>query len=80
MRNPKKVSNIEKINGLNQSLYYNTEALDYIQNEISRYENFVKYNEEDTQSLNTLNILRYIEFSLKYLDDTYNKGLILLGG
>lgn len=80
MRNPKKVSNIEKINCLNQSLYYNTEALDYIQNEISRYENFVKYNEEDTQSLNTLNILRYIEFSLKYLDDTYEKGLILLGG
>lgn len=80
MKNPKKVSNIEKINSLNQSLYYNTEALDYIQNEISRYENFVKYNEEDTQSLNTLNVLRYIEFSLKYLDDTYNKGLILLGG
>lgn len=80
MRSPKKVSNIEKINELNQSLYYNTEALDYIQNEISRYENFVKYNEEDTQSLYTLNTLRYIEFCLKYLDDTYNKGLILLGG
>lgn len=80
MKNPKKVSKIEKINSLKQTLYYNSEALDYLKNEISRYENFVKYNEDDTQALNTLNVLKYIEFSLKYLDDTYEKGLILLGG
>lgn len=80
MKNPKKVSRIEKINSLKQTLYYNSEALDYLKNEISRYENFVKYNEDDTQALNTLNVLKYIEFSLKYLDDTYEKGLILLGG
>lgn len=78
MRNPKKVSNIEKINELNQSLYYNTEALDFVQNEIFKYENLYKYNEEDNCVLNTLNILRYIQFSLKYLDDTYSKSLILL--
>lgn len=78
MKNPKKVTKLEKRNGLVQTLYYNTLALDYIENEINRYDNFVKYNEEDMQSLNTLNVLKYIQFSLKYLDDMYNKSIMLL--
>lgn len=64
MKNPKKVTKLEERNALVQALYYNTEALDYIESEINRYDNFVKYNEEDMQSLNTLNVLDYIQFSL----------------
>lgn len=79
MKSMKKVSKLEQKNSLKQTLYYNSEALDYVQNEIARYENLYKYNEDDMQVLNILNILRYIEFSLKYLDDTYEKGLMLLG-
>lgn len=80
MKNPRKVSKLEQRNALVQTLEYNSNALDYVENEINRFENFVKYNENDMQSLNTLNVLKYIQFSLKYLDDTYNKGLMLLGG
>lgn len=78
MKLPKYITKLEKRNGLVQTLDYNTQALDYIENEINRYENFVKYNEDDKQSLNTLNVLKYIQFSLKYLDDMYNKSIILL--
>lgn len=78
MKNPKKVTKLEERNALVQALYYNTEALDYIESEINRYDNFVKYNEEDMQSLNTLNVLDYIQFSLKYLDDVYNKAIFIL--
>lgn len=78
MRFPKNVSKEEQKNSIIQTLEYNTEALDYIQNEINRHEDFLKYK-DDSEIRSQLNILKYIHFSLTYLDDTYNKSLILLG-
>lgn len=80
MKRLKKISKQEQINSINQTLQYNSDALDYIQNEISRYEDMLLYKEDWKEGEETLNILKYIEFSLKYLDDSYNKSLILLGG
>ena len=79
MKNPKKVSKEELKSYLFLSIDYNDEAIDYVQNEISKYENFVKYNEEDFVSKDTLHVLRYMEFSLKFLDRSYNLALKELG-
>ena len=80
MKRLKNISKQEQINSINQTLQYNSDALDYIQNEILRYEDMLLYKEDWKEGEEILNILKYIEFSLKYLDDSYNKSLILLGG
>ena len=79
MKNPKKVTKEELKNSLLQSLEYNSEALDYVENQIVRFEDLLKYNENDEASLNTLNVLKYIEFSLNYLDKSYNETLKSIG-
>lgn len=79
MKKIKKVSNNELINCLLQSLEYNTEALDYMKNEISRLEDLLKYNSNDAEVSRILKIYKYIEFSLKFLDDSYNESLKKLG-
>lgn len=80
MKNPKNVSKSEQKAFLVQTLQYNSIALDYVKEEIQKYEDFLKWNELDTDIQERLSVFKYIEFTLTYLDDTYSKGLILLEG
>lgn len=80
MKNMNKVSNVELKNSLLISLQYNSDALDYIQDRILKVENFIKYNEDDDVSRNELSVLKYIEFTLEYVEDCYNKSLKQVGG
>lgn len=80
MRKREEVSNMDLKNSLLISIQYNSEALDYIAERIKKVEDFIKYNEDDEVSKNELSVLRYIDFTLKYVDDCYDKSLNQLGG
>lgn len=80
MRKREEVSNMDLKNSLLISIQYNSEALDYIAERIKKVEDFIKYNEDDEVSKNELSVLRYIDFTLKYVDDCYYKSLNQLGG
>lgn len=75
----KSVSKEELKNILLVSIEHNTDAIDYISNEISRYENLLKYNDKDVDSTRNLTILRYIKYSLDYLDVCYSDNLKKIG-
>lgn len=62
-------------NNLLISIQYNTDALDYIEERIRKVEDFIKYNEDDEVSKNELSVLKYIDVTLKYVDDCYNESL-----
>lgn len=79
MRSYKKVSKIEEINGLKDTLKRNEDALDYIQNVIYRTENLYKLDENDKEVEATLHTEQYIKFSLEYLDKCYTDRLKQLG-
>lgn len=79
LKNKKQVSKEELKNSLLLSLEHNADAIDYITNEISRFESYCKYNEEDKTSLQVLSILRYIKYSLDYLDNCYSENLKRIG-
>lgn len=75
----KKVSKLELKNSLLQSISYNDDALDYIQNQIYRTENVLKLDPSDTLVQEQLNTEKYIQFSLRYLDKSYTDSLKKLG-
>lgn len=79
MINNKKVSKLELKNSLLETLSHNDEALDYIQNEIYKTENILGYDPSDKQVQDTLNIQKYIQFTLRYLDKQYTDNLKKLG-
>ena len=79
MINNKKVSKLELKNSLLETLSHNDEALDYIQNEIYKTENVLGYDPSDKQVQDTLNIQKYIQFTLRYLDKQYTDNLKKLG-
>lgn len=79
MKRLKNVTRTEKIHEILKTLEHNSDALDYVRNEIFRFDNMLKYNSEDYEVANIFKILKYIEFSLNYLDDCYNKSLDKLG-
>lgn len=60
---------------LDDTIIKNNNALDYIQNKISKVQNLVDYNSDDVISIDELNNLKYIEFTLKYLDKSYKDSL-----
>lgn len=60
---------------LDDTIIKNNNALDYIQNKISKVQNLVDYNPDDFISIDELNNLKYIEFTLKYLDKSYKDSL-----
>lgn len=60
---------------LDDTIIKNNNALDYIQNKISKVQNLVDYNPDDVISIDELNNLKYIEFTLKYLDKSYKDSL-----
>lgn len=62
-----------------ESLAHNDDALDYIQNQIYRTENVLGLDPSDKQVQEQLNIEKYIQFSLRYLDKSYTDSLKKLG-
>ena len=79
LKSKKQVSKEELKNSLLLSLEHNSSAIDYISNEISRFEDYCKYNENDESSLNILSTLKYIKYSLDYLDNCYSDSLKRIG-
>lgn len=79
MRQEKKVSKLELKNSLLETLAHNDEALDYIQNQIYRTENVLGLDPSDKEVQEQLNIEKYIQFSLRYLDKMYVDNLKKLG-
>lgn len=76
----KKVDKSQLRSSIIQSLEHNTNAVDYVENEINRFNDLLKYREEDVELSRTIHVLEYIKFSLLYLDDCYNKSLKKIGG
>ncbi len=75
----KNVSKLELKNSLLETLKHNNDALDYIQNCIYRTENVLKLDPSDKSVQDQLNIEKYIQFSLNYLDKMYVDNLKNLG-
>lgn len=72
-------SKLELKNSLLETLKHNDDALDYIQNQIYASENVLGYMPEDKETQERLNIEKYIQFSLNYLDKMYSDNLKKLG-
>lgn len=79
MKKQNNVSKLELKNSLLESITLNDEALDYIQNQIYRTENVLGIDPLDKQVKRQLEIERYIQFSLNYLDKMYTENLKKLG-
>ena len=79
MRTYRKVSKLEEINSLKDTIVHNDISLDYITNEMFRIENIYKLDETDKNIKENLNSLRYIKFSLEYLGNMYRDRLKVLG-
>lgn len=75
----KTCSKLELKNSLLETLSHNNDALDYIQNQINASENVLGYMPEDKETQKRLNIEKYIQFSLNYLDKMYTDNLKKLG-
>lgn len=80
MKIKKNVSKGELKASIIQSLEHNTEAIDYVENEINRLKDLLIYREKDEELSRVIKILEYIKFSLLYIDDCYNKSLKKIGG
>lgn len=74
------VSNLEVKNCLRESMELNVIAIDFIEEELKKYEDRLKYNEDDEEAKYNLNCLKYIKFSLYYLDRQYMKAFRKCGG
>lgn len=71
----KKVNNKELAKALKESIEFNDNALDYVENEIRRKEDLLKITDISLDLDNDLTNLKYIQFSLKYLQDSYENTL-----
>lgn len=71
----KNVSKKELIDSLNKSLKLNKNALDYVENCINKCEDLLNYNEKDLIAKDDLENLKYIKFTLNYLEKQYNESL-----
>lgn len=67
----KKVNKVELLNSLKTTLEQNTKAIDNVTMWIHSCEDRLAYNEEDFEAQDALETLKYIEFSLRYLDKQY---------
>ena len=79
MKKRKNVSKEELKNCLLISIEHNTNALDFVQNELNHIEDVLKYNEHDEDYKKRHEVLEYIRFSLNYLDEQYQESLKKLG-
>lgn len=71
----KKVSNQDLIKCLTESMEYNVNALDYIENEIRRKEDVIKITNNSLDLECDLKNLKYIQVALKHLSESYNDAL-----
>lgn len=71
----KNINNKKLIESLRESLLLNSNAQDYVENEISKAKDILQYNEDDSIAKENLDNLNYIKFTLKFLEDSYNKSL-----
>lgn len=74
MKSLKNVSRKEIIDSLQKSYKKNCLALDYIRNEIARKDDIYKYKEDDS-TLEELNNLKYIAFTLEFVGNSYLESL-----
>lgn len=65
---------------IKETLKHNTEALDYVTNELNRTKDMLMYNENDVDLLYKKKCLEYLSGTLYFLDDSYMKSLKQLGG
>lgn len=70
-----KVSNLEIINSLEESLVHNEDAIDFIDNRKEVVISALKYNELDEQLQFELVQLNYISFVLEHVGTLYEKSL-----
>lgn len=80
MKRISKIDNIQLKASIVESLEHNTEAMDYIENEKNRLIDLLKYRCVDDELSRIIEVLEYIQFSLKFLDDSYIKALSRIGG
>lgn len=80
MKRIKNVSNKEVVDNLKKTLVLNDKAIDYLENVIRKAQDRLEYNPEDEEYKDILEVLKYIQFSLLYLDKSYKESLKKLGG
>lgn len=75
-----KVSKIEILHNLEDTIAKNEVALDCVKNWINKVSDMLKYDDEQEDLQFDLEQLEYIEFCLTYLDDMYRKAYKQQGG
>lgn len=73
------VSKLELKNSLIESMEKNDMAFDYVQDKIRECENILNYNPDDLLTQKDYENLKYIEFVLKYIEDSYRKSAKTIG-
>lgn len=73
------VRKIEELKNLEISIETNIEAMDRLENWINRVENKLNYSEDDYLR-EELSTLKYLQFTLNYLDKQYVSTYRKLGG
>lgn len=73
------VSKLELKNSLIESMHKNTYAIDYIINQLRYTEDILGYNPDDEVAKQNYKDLKYIEFILKYMEDSYRKSAKEIG-
>lgn len=73
------VRNVELQRDLEKSIELNINALDRLKNWINRVRDQLNYC-EDNYLKNELEVLEYLQFSMKYLDTQYREAYKLAGG
>lgn len=72
----KNVNNKKLIESLQKSLQLNASAQDYVENQINKAKDILHFNDNDCSIKVDLENLSYIQFTLKFLEDSYNKSLM----
>lgn len=80
MKKNKRVSYLEMQHSLRDTLEKNNIALDKLENWIHNVDDKLKYNEEDVELKEDLNVLKYIMFCMTYLDEQYSIAYKRVGG
>lgn len=74
-----KISKKEQIDSIVKTLDINDDAIDYIKNNILTLHNVHKLSPSDTYIVEELNLNKYIQTSLEYLENCYIDRLKALG-
>lgn len=68
-----RVNKVELLSSLRSTLEKNTDAIDNVSMWVNSCEDRLNYNENDIEAKEALETLKYIDFSLRYLDKMYMK-------